>query len=49
MTEDKFEKILLSQMPNKVKCQKADFIIDTSISIDDAKKQVLNILKKIEA
>ena len=49
MTEDKFEKILLSQMPNEVKCRKADFIIDTSISIDDAKKQVLNILKKIEA
>ena len=49
MTEDKFEKILLSQMPNEAKCQKADFIIDTSISVDDAKKQVLNILKKIEA
>ncbi|MBN44078.1 MAG: dephospho-CoA kinase [Rhodobiaceae bacterium] len=49
MTEDKFEKILHSQMPNKDKCQKADFIIDTSISVDDAKKQVLNILKKIEA
>ena len=49
MTEDKFEKILLSQMPNDIKCQKADFIIDTSISIDDAKKQVLNILKKIRA
>ncbi len=49
MTEDKFEKILLSQMPNEVKCRKADFIIDTSISVDDAKKQVLNILKKIEA
>lgn len=49
MTKDKFEKILLSQMPNDTKCQKADFIIDTSISIDDAKKQVLNILKKIEA
>ena len=48
MTEDKFEKILLSQMPNEAKCKKADFIIDTSISIDDAKKQVLNILKKIE-
>ena len=49
MTDDKFEKILLSQMPNEAKCKKADFIIDTSISIDDAKKQVLNILKKIEA
>ena len=49
MTEDKFEKILLSQMPNEAKCKKADFIIDTSISVDDAKKQVLNILKKIKA
>ena len=49
MTEEKFEKILLSQMPNEAKCQKADFIVDTSISVDDAKKQVLNILKKIEA
>ena len=47
MTEDKFEKLLLSQMPNEIKCQKADFVIDTSISIDDAKKQVLNMLEKI--
>ena len=49
MTEDKFEKLLLSQMPNEIKCKKADFVIDTSISIDDAKKQVLNILKEIES
>tara|TARA_B100001057_G_scaffold99651_1_gene96617 strand:- start:1105 stop:1689 length:585 start_codon:yes stop_codon:yes gene_type:complete len=49
MTEDKFEKILLSQMPNQIKCKKADFVIDTSISVDDAKKQVLNILKEIES
>ena len=48
MTNDKFNKILISQVPNNIKCQKADFIIDTSISIDDAKKQVLNILKEIE-
>ena len=47
MTEDKFEKLLLSQMPNEIKCQKADFVIDTSISIDDAKKQVLSMLEKI--
>ena len=26
----------------------ADFVVDTSISIDDAEKQVLNILKKLE-
>ena len=34
--------------PNTIKCQKADFIIDTSISIDDAEKQALNILEEIE-
>ena len=49
MTEDKFEKLLLSQMPNEIKCQKADFVIDTSISIDDAKEQVLSMLEKIES
>ena len=41
--------MIISQMKNEDKCQKADFIIDTSISVDDEKKQVLNILKKIEA
>ena len=48
MTDDKFNKILISQIPNTIKCQKADFIIDTSISIDDAEKQALNILEEIE-
>ena len=48
MTEEKFNKILNSQIPNKKKCEMADFVVDTSISIDDAEKQVLNILKKLE-
>ena len=48
MTEEKFSKILNSQIPNKKKCEMADFVVDTSISIDDAEKQVLNILKKLE-
>ena len=44
MTEKKFEKILSLQMPNEEKCKRADFIIDTSIDIDDAEKQVKNII-----
>ena len=44
MTEDKFNEILLSQTPNDEKCKLASFVVDTSISIDEAKKQVKNIL-----
>ena len=34
MTEEKFHKIISQQIPNHVKKQKADFIIDTSVSIN---------------
>lgn len=44
MTEDKFNEIVLSQTPNDEKCKLASFVVDTSISIDEAKKQVKNIL-----
>ena len=44
MSEEKFKKIISLQLPSSDKCAKADFIIDTSISIDDAKKQVKNII-----
>ena len=47
MTEEKFEKILSLQIPNEEKCKKADFIIDTSINIDDAEKQVKNIIMSL--
>ena len=47
MTEEKFHKIISQQMPNHVKKQKADFIIDTSVSINHAKTQVKNIIEKI--
>ena len=47
MTEEKFHKIISQQIPNHVKKQKADFIIDTSVSINHAKTQVKNIIDKI--
>ncbi len=47
MTEEKFHKIISQQIPNHVKKQKADFIIDTSVSINHAKTQVKNIIEKI--
>ena len=48
MTKEKFEKIIAEQIPNDVKKKKADFIVDTSISIEDAKIQVENIIRKIK-
>ena len=47
MTKEKFEKIIIQQIPNHEKKKKADFIVDTSISIEDARNQVANIVKKI--
>ena len=47
MTEEKFHKIISQQIPNHVKKQKADFIIDTSVSINHAKTQVKNKIEKI--
>ena len=47
MTEEKFNNIMSQQIPNHVKKEKADFIVDTSVSISHAKKQVKNIIEKI--
>ena len=49
MTEEKFKKILSKQIPNEEKCKRADFVIDTSISVDDARKQVKNVIMKLES
>ena len=48
MTKEKFEKIIAEQIPNDVKKKKADFIVDTSISVEDARIQVENIIRKIK-
>ena len=47
MTRAKFENIMKQQIPNDEKKKKADYIVDTSISIEDARNQVENIVKKI--
>jgi dephospho-CoA kinase len=44
MTEDKLEAILTRQWPDAKKRALADFVIDTSVSVDDARRQVRGIL-----
>jgi len=48
MTKEKFEKIIAEQMPNELKKEKADFVVNTSTGIEDARRQVGEIVKKIK-
>ncbi|MFC7292347.1 dephospho-CoA kinase [Hirschia litorea] len=47
MTEEKFKSILKKQMPDTEKRSRADFIIDTSLGIEAAQKEVNLIIKKL--
>jgi dephospho-CoA kinase len=44
MTEEKLELILSRQLPDREKRARADFVVDTGVSIDDARRQVKAIL-----
>jgi dephospho-CoA kinase len=48
MTEEKFNAIVAKQMPDAAKRQHADFIVDSSISVDDARRQVGDILQALD-
>ena len=47
MNEEKFAKLLQSQMPDEEKRKRADFIIDTSIGIDAARQRVSVIIRDL--
>jgi dephospho-CoA kinase len=48
MTEEKLEAILSKQTPDAEKRARADFIVDTSRGLDDAKRQVASILNALK-
>ena len=49
MSEEKFNDIIKKQLPDEKKRELADFIVDSSVSIDDARRQVRDILEQLKS
>ncbi|MEP9387101.1 dephospho-CoA kinase [Mesorhizobium sp. KR9-304] len=47
MTEEKFEKILVQQVPDAAKRRMADFVIDTGEGMDAARQAVADIIERL--
>jgi dephospho-CoA kinase len=47
MTAEVFEAILAKQIPDEQKRERADFIVDTSHGLDDAREQVHDIIRSL--
>ena len=48
MTEEKFHSILSKQMPDVEKREKADFVVDSTISLADAHSQIKDIISRLD-
>ena len=48
MTEEKFLSILGKQMPDSEKRERADFVVDSTISVADAHRQIRDIIEKLD-
>ena len=48
MTEEAFQTILSKQVPDAVKRQKADYVIDTSLGMENARAEVARIIAELK-
>ena len=48
MSEERFQDILNKQVPDAEKRARAEFIVDSSVSVEDARRQVRAILEQIK-
>ena len=48
MTAEKFHSILSKQMPDAEKREKADFVVDSTISVADAHSQIRDIISRLD-
>ena len=49
MTADKFERIIALQMPDDEKRKRAGFVINTSLTLEETRRQVKNTIEKLKA
>ena len=47
MTEEAFQAILSKQVPDAIKREKADYLIDTSLGMDHARRRVAEIIEEL--
>lgn len=48
MTEEKFDRILAQQLPDEEKKRRADFVVDTSSSIEETRQELDRIIESLE-
>jgi dephospho-CoA kinase len=48
MSAERFEDILAKQVPDAQKRERAEFVVDSSISVEDAHRQVRDIIEQLQ-
>jgi dephospho-CoA kinase len=49
MTSEKFDRIVAGQLPDSEKRQRADYVIETGISVDETRQQLQQIIDRVMA
>jgi dephospho-CoA kinase len=47
MTEKKFRSILMKQTPDPEKRRRADFVIDTGVTLEETRQQVRAVMRRL--